>query len=138
MRKGENSMRRSQFGILVLAAVACLYSERSAFASDDESSAVICPSRIGVEASIAPVEGQVGVFRLRATTKDLTSDEPLPSPQILFRQGEGGSAQSSLPGGGEIRFTVSVGQEATAIYQVETLCAGKLTNSQKVIVQLPK
>lgn len=81
---------------------------------------------------------RVGVFRLRATTRDLTSDEPLPSPQVLFRQGEGGSAQSSLPSGGEIHFTVSVGQEATAIYQVETFCAGKLTNSQKVTVQLPK
>ncbi|HEX2222584.1 MAG TPA: hypothetical protein VHN15_00105 [Thermoanaerobaculia bacterium] len=96
-----------------------------------------CPTRIGVEASVAAAEGQDGVFRLRAEAKDLATGTLLPSPQVFFRKGEEATASGSLPAGGEIRYVVKV-DGSNAVFQLEAKCKDEITTSQKVSLQLPK
>ena len=98
-----------------------------------------CADRVGVEATIAAVEGREGTFRLKALAKDLATGDPLSAPQVFFRSGEEGTAKSELPGGAEIRWVASVDPaNATATYRVETRCKGEVTSSQAVTLQLPK
>lgn len=96
-----------------------------------------CPTRIGVEASVAAAEGQEGVFRLRAESKDLGTGTMLSAPQIFFRKGEEATASGSLPGGGEIRYVVKV-DGSSVLFQLEAKCKDEVTASQKVTLQLPK
>lgn len=125
-------MCRAKLGVLIAIPSLFALTPHGMVAAD-----AACPARIGIEATVAPVEGREGEFRLRAETKDLATGNLLPSPQVFFRQGGEASANSTLPGNGEIRFVVSVEGSAT-VFKVEARCGGELTTSQKVTVQLPK
>lgn len=95
-----------------------------------------CPEKVSVEATIAPVAGREGTFRLRVLSKDLKSGEPLPSPQIVFSKGQGGTATASLPGEGEMEWTVNA-EGTKATYSMEVRCRGEVTSSQKIAFELP-
>lgn len=125
-------MRRVKLGILVAIPSLFVLTPQTLLAAD-----AACPTRVGVEATISAVEGREGVYRLRAEAKDLATGNLLPSPQVFFRRAEEGAANSSLPGGGEIRYTVLV-EDSKAVFKVETQCNNELTASQKITINLPK
>ncbi len=95
-----------------------------------------CPEQVSVEATIAPVAGQEGTFRLRVLSKDLKTGELLPSPQVFFSKGKGGAATASLPGEGEMEWTVSV-EGSKAAYNMQVRCRGEVISSQKIAFELP-
>lgn len=101
---------KTSLGELTLLSILVVVALTRAVVAQDEP-AHSTPIWLGTEVSISPDPGGEGLWHCEALLKDLTKDEVLSAPSIVFAAGEAASVQSGLPEEMLWELEVEVGSE---------------------------
>ena len=107
-----------------------------ALGATDEAAQPVSVS-YSTELEVRPDGSAEGIWFCRFLLRDLTTDEVLLVPSIVFPEGESAQVMSSLPDGTEFELEVRVEEGGkTASWTTEVRHEGRLLSAQKGSVQL--